>query len=120
RRAARHRGPAGDRPRRLRRRRGSLRARLPRRDQPLVPGLDVVERHRGRLRRAGAPVTSRSYRIGVIPGDGTGPEVVREGLKVMEAFRSGFKVDTVEYDLGGDRYLRTGEVLPQSALEEMR
>jgi 3-isopropylmalate dehydrogenase len=65
-------------------------------------------------------VSSRSYRIGVIPGDGTGPEVVDEGLKVMEAFRSGFKVDTVEYDLGGDRYLRTGEVLPQSALDEMR
>jgi 3-isopropylmalate dehydrogenase len=65
-------------------------------------------------------VTSRSHRIGVIPGDGTGPEVVGEGLKVLEAVRDGFKVETVEYDLGGERYIRTGEVLPDSALEEMR
>ncbi|MDP9296277.1 MAG: 3-isopropylmalate dehydrogenase [Actinomycetota bacterium] len=65
-------------------------------------------------------MTSRSHRIGVIPGDGTGPEVVGEGLKVLEAVRDGFKVETVEYDLGGERYLRTGEVLPDSALKEMR
>jgi 3-isopropylmalate dehydrogenase len=65
-------------------------------------------------------VTSRSHRIGVIPGDGTGPEVVGEGLKVLEAVRDGFKVETVEYDLGGERYIRTGEVLPDSVLEEMR
>ncbi|MFP4056013.1 MAG: isocitrate/isopropylmalate family dehydrogenase [Candidatus Brocadiia bacterium] len=62
------------------------------------------------------------YRIAVIPGDGTGPEVVREGLKVLDAVAKakGFAYETVEYDFGGDRYLATGEVLPDSALEELR
>jgi 3-isopropylmalate dehydrogenase len=62
------------------------------------------------------------YRIAVIPGDGTGPEVVREGLKVLEAAAqvSGFRYDTTTYDFGGDRYLRTGEALPDSAIEELR
>jgi 3-isopropylmalate dehydrogenase len=62
------------------------------------------------------------HRIAVIPGDGTGPEVTREGLKVLEAAAkaTGFKYETVEYDFGGDRYLRTGETLPDSALDEMR
>lgn len=62
----------------------------------------------------------RSYRIGVIPGDGTGPEVIREGLKVLGAVREGFDVELVHYDLGGERYLRTGEVLPDAVLEELR
>jgi 3-isopropylmalate dehydrogenase len=62
----------------------------------------------------------RSYRIGVIPGDGTGPEVVREGLKVLEAVRDGFGVDLHMFDLGGERYLRTSETLPDSVLEELR
>jgi 3-isopropylmalate dehydrogenase len=62
------------------------------------------------------------YRIAVIPGDGTGGEVVREGLKVLEAAAqaTGFRYDTTTYDFGGDRYLRTGETLPDSALEELR
>jgi len=62
------------------------------------------------------------YRIAVIPGDGTGPEVVREGLKVLEAVAAAdeFRYDTQIYDLGGDRYLRTGETLPDSALAELR
>jgi 3-isopropylmalate dehydrogenase len=62
------------------------------------------------------------YRIAVIPGDGTGPEVVREGLKVLEAVASaeGFRYETQTYDLGGDRYLRTGETLPDSVLAELR
>ena len=62
------------------------------------------------------------YRIAVIPGDGTGPEVVREGLKVLEAVAAadGFRYDTQTYDLGGDRYLRTGETLPDSVLAELR
>ncbi len=61
------------------------------------------------------------HKIAVIPGDGTGPEVVREGLKVLAAASEveGFQYDTVEYDLGGERYLKTGEVLPDSALEEL-
>lgn len=63
----------------------------------------------------------RVYKIAVIPGDGTGPEVVREGLKVLEAAsrKCGFKYETVHYDWGGDRYLATGEVLPPNAIEEL-
>jgi 3-isopropylmalate dehydrogenase len=61
------------------------------------------------------------HKIAVIGGDGTGPEVVREGLKVLDAAsrKTGFAHETVEYDWGGDRYLRTGEVLPDSAIDEM-
>jgi 3-isopropylmalate dehydrogenase len=68
------------------------------------------------------PRRSSVYRIAVIPGDGTGPEVVREGLKVFDAAARavGFKYETVTYDFGGDRYLRTGETLPPGALDELR
>ena len=62
----------------------------------------------------------RRYRVGVIRGDGTGPEVVAEGLKVLEAVRDDFAVELVEFDLGADRYLRTGETLPDEDLETMR
>jgi 3-isopropylmalate dehydrogenase len=64
----------------------------------------------------------KSYQIAVIGGDGTGPEVVREALKVLEvaAGKFGFKVETTEFDFGGDRFLRTGEVLPDSAVDELR
>jgi 3-isopropylmalate dehydrogenase len=55
-------------------------------------------------------------RIGVIPGDGTGPEVTREALRVLDIFRDELKVDLIEFDLGADRYLRTGEVLPDEEL----
>lgn len=63
-----------------------------------------------------------TYRIAVIPGDGTGPEVIREGLKVLEAaaVRFGFGVEPTYYDLGGERYLRAGETLPDSVLDELR
>jgi len=62
------------------------------------------------------------YKIAVIPGDGTGPEVIREGLKVLEAVaaKTGFSYEKVIYDLGGERYKRTGEVLPESVLKELR
>ncbi|MFC1704547.1 3-isopropylmalate dehydrogenase [Candidatus Omnitrophota bacterium] len=64
----------------------------------------------------------KKYNIAVIPGDGTGPEVVREGLKVLEAIaeKTGFKYETQEYDFGGDRYLKTGEVLPDSTIDELK
>src|SRR3954452_7156764 len=60
--------------------------------------------------------------IGVIAGDGVGPEVVREGLAVLAeaAGRDGFRYELVPFDLGGERYLKTGEVLPESTLEELR
>jgi 3-isopropylmalate dehydrogenase len=62
------------------------------------------------------------YKIAVIPGDGTGPEVTREALKVLDAVSTqcGFAYEAVPYDFGGDRYLRTGEVLPDSALDEFK
>jgi 3-isopropylmalate dehydrogenase len=64
----------------------------------------------------------KSYRIAVIPGDGTGPEVVAEGMKALDVAseRFGFKADYEYFDYGGDRYLRRGEVLPDSAAEELR
>jgi 3-isopropylmalate dehydrogenase len=64
----------------------------------------------------------KGYRIGVIPGDGTGPEVIAEGLKVLNAVakKMGITWDFIHYDFGGERYLRTGEVLPDSAMEELR
>jgi 3-isopropylmalate dehydrogenase len=61
-----------------------------------------------------------TYRIGVIAGDGTGPEVVREGLKVLEAVRGGFDTELLPFDLGAERYLRTGETLPHAELEGLR
>lgn len=61
------------------------------------------------------------YKIAVLPCDGVGPEVVREGLKVLAVAAEKYDVEyeTVEYDIGGDRYLRTGEVLPDSVREEL-
>ena len=63
-----------------------------------------------------------SYNIAVIKGDGTGPEVIREGVKVLETAAKiySFSLNFVEYDLGGERYLKTGEVLPDSVLGELR
>ncbi|HVB93116.1 MAG TPA: 3-isopropylmalate dehydrogenase [Acidimicrobiales bacterium] len=59
-----------------------------------------------------------TYKVGLIGGDGIGPEVVAEALKVVTA--AGVSLATSDYDLGADRFLRTGEVLPDSVLEELR
>jgi 3-isopropylmalate dehydrogenase len=66
--------------------------------------------------------SNRTYRIAVLPGDGTGPEVVREAVKAVQAVagKEGFKLELEHYDLGGDRYLRTGEILPPSVIGELR
>ena len=63
-----------------------------------------------------------THTIGVIAGDGTGPEVVGEALRVLEAVRAveGFEVDLVEFDLGGERFLRTGDTLPDDELARLR
>ena len=63
-----------------------------------------------------------SLDIAVIGGDGIGPEVVAEGLKVLSAVTSGtgLKVSTTEFDLGARRWHATGETLPDSAMEEIR
>ena len=63
-----------------------------------------------------------TYKIAVIPGDGTGPEVVDEGLKVLNAAAAkyNFGIETETFDWGGDRYLETGEVLPENAAEILK
>ena len=65
---------------------------------------------------------TRAIRLAVIPGDGIGPEVTAEALRVLDAaLPSGeVKLDTTEYDLGARRWLATGETLPDAVLEELR
>ena len=64
----------------------------------------------------------KNYKIAVIAGDGTGPEVINEGLKVLAAAgqKFGFQYQTQAYDFGGARYLRTKEILPDSAIGELK
>ncbi|MBW1841464.1 MAG: 3-isopropylmalate dehydrogenase [Deltaproteobacteria bacterium] len=64
---------------------------------------------------------SRIYNISVIPGDGTGPEVVAEGLKVLNtvAQKSGMGMNYTHYNLGGEHYKATGEILPDEVLESL-
>jgi 3-isopropylmalate dehydrogenase len=64
----------------------------------------------------------KSYPIAVIPGDGTGPEVIREAIKVLDAAgqKFGLRLDYTHYDLGGKRYLLTQEVMPDSVVGELR
>ncbi len=61
------------------------------------------------------------HKIAVLPCDGIGPEVVAEGLKVLEiaAAKYGVEYETVNYDIGGDRYLKTGEIVPDSVMAEL-
>jgi len=59
-----------------------------------------------------------THRIGIIGGDGIGPDVIAEGLKVIGA--AGVELETVGYDLGGARYGRDGTVLPDETIEEWR
>ena len=72
--------------------------------------------------RPGRRAATRTYRIAVVPGDGTGPEVIAEGRKVMEALagHNGFRLEWRPYDVGGERYLRTKETLPDTVLKELR
>lgn len=65
---------------------------------------------------------SQNYHIAVIGGDGTGPEVVREAVKVLRAAASAFafNLDLTSHDFGGERYMKTRELLPESALAELR
>jgi 3-isopropylmalate dehydrogenase len=65
---------------------------------------------------------AKTYKIAVLPGDGTGPEVAAEGIKVLKAAarKFGFKLELTSYDFGGERYKRTGETLPDSAIEELK
>ncbi|MBT9447912.1 MAG: 3-isopropylmalate dehydrogenase [Desulfobacterales bacterium C00003106] len=65
---------------------------------------------------------TKSYNIAVIPGDGTGPEVVAEGIKVLKAASglSDFDLAFTEYDLGGEHYKATGETLSDDTIESLR
>jgi 3-isopropylmalate dehydrogenase len=65
---------------------------------------------------------SKKFKVGVIPGDGTGPEVIAEGIKVLEAVgeKKDIRFNLVRYDFGGERYLKTGEALPDSAIDDFR
>ncbi len=64
----------------------------------------------------------KSYSIALMPGDGTGPEVLREGKKVLDAVtgRYGIKLNYEHYDFGGERYKRTGETLPDKAILDLK
>jgi 3-isopropylmalate dehydrogenase len=63
----------------------------------------------------------KTHKIAVMGGDGTGPEVAAEGVKVLKvaAEKFDFNLDFTDFDYGGDRFLRTGVVLPDNAVEEL-
>lgn len=65
---------------------------------------------------------ANSYNIAVIGGDGTGPEVTAEAIKVLKvaAEKFNFKVSLTDFDFGGERYMKTGETLPDSGVEDLR
>jgi tartrate dehydrogenase/decarboxylase/D-malate dehydrogenase len=69
-----------------------------------------------------SPVTPRQYKIASIPGDGIGKEVVPEGIRVVEAAgrKFGFSLDWKEYDWSCERYLKTGAMMPEDGLEQLR
>jgi len=65
---------------------------------------------------------TKTYEIAVIPGDGTGPEVVREGIKVLNAVavKCGFNINYKYFHLGGNHYKESGEILPDDVLETVK
>ncbi len=67
-------------------------------------------------------MSKKTYKIAVIPGDGTGPEVIREGVKVLKAVseKTGFNFDFTYFNYGGDNYLKTGVILPEDATTELK
>ncbi len=67
-------------------------------------------------------MAGKTYKIAVLGGDGTGPEVTAEAVKVLNATGKlfGFKLDMKDFDWGGDRYLATGNVLPDDAADTLR
>ena len=66
--------------------------------------------------------SSQRLKVAVIGGDGTGPEVIAEAVKVLKAVAAleGINYQLQEFDYGGERYLRTGQVLPEGALDQLR
>ena len=62
-----------------------------------------------------------NYKVPVIPGDGIGPEIIAEGRKVLEAAgeKHGFSFDWIEFPLGAENYLKTGELVSEETLKEL-
>jgi 3-isopropylmalate dehydrogenase len=81
----------------------------------------ISENFKG-LHVLGEKMSRKTYKIGVIPGDGTGPEVVAEGLKVLRALagRCGLAFEFKEFPLGGEAYLKKGTLLPPEVIEALR
>ncbi len=69
-----------------------------------------------------AQTKNKTYKVAVIGGDGTGPEVVREGVKVVQAAASrfGFKLNLADFNYGGARYLKTGKTITDEEVQELR
>ena len=67
-------------------------------------------------------MSEKTYKIAAIPGDGTGPEVTAEAVKVLKKISElfNFKLDIDDYDWGGERYMATGNVLPEDAVETLK
>ncbi len=93
--------------------------------RPRTPaGIDSLQRHLNYDANDLQPPVFRAYRLGmahkiaVLGGDGIGPEVIAEALKVVAA--AGVSLETTDYDLGGRRYSATGEVLSDATLAELR
>ncbi|MBN2582566.1 MAG: hypothetical protein JXL80_05815, partial [Planctomycetes bacterium] len=70
----------------------------------------------------GGHAVGKAYKIAVIGGDGTGPEVVAEALKVMKAVSKieGFTYKTTDFDFGGERYLKTGQIISDEEVDGLR
>ena len=64
----------------------------------------------------------KTYKIAKMPGDGIGPEIIAEGVKVMDAVadKNNFKINWVHYDNGADKYLATGELITEETLKEIK
>ncbi len=67
-------------------------------------------------------MSRKTYKIALLPGDGTGPEVIAEGVKVINAAaqKFDFKMETTLFDWGGTRYIKTGEILPENAAATLK
>ena len=66
-------------------------------------------------------MSNQILRVAVVGGDGTGPEVTAEAVKVFKAVAAleGIRYELKDFDLGGDRYLRTGQILPENVVDEL-
>jgi 3-isopropylmalate dehydrogenase len=95
-------------------------------ESPVLPAVsgDIRQQHHPhRTSKEQIPVSDSSkLKIAVIGGDGTGPEVTAEALRVLAAVakRDGIAYETTDFDFGGERYLRTGETLPAGAVAELK